>query len=121
MKNVVGILCMVVLLGLTAVAAFGEASGRKLYKWVDQQGVTHYGDHIPPEYANQEQHIVNSQGVEVQRLDALKSPEQLAAEDQKKLEAEQRQSRDRNLLNTYASVPEIERRTIKFFKRQLLR
>jgi hypothetical protein len=71
--------------------------------------VTHYGDHIPPEYASQEQHIMNSQGVEISRLDAQKSADQMAAEEQKRLEAQQSQNRDRNLLNTYASVQEIER------------
>jgi hypothetical protein len=71
--------------------------------------VTHYGDHIPPEYAAQEQHIINAQGVEISRLDAQKSADQMAAEEQKRIEAQQSQNRDRNLLNTYASVQEIER------------
>ena len=54
-----------------------------MYKWVDEQGVTHYGDHIPPEYATQEQHVVNKQGIEVGHLEAQKTPEQLAEEEQK--------------------------------------
>ena len=33
----------------------------------------------------------------------------MAAEDQKRIDAQQSQNRDRNLLNTYASVQEIER------------
>ena len=86
-----------------------STNGRTLYKWVEEQGETHYGDHIPPEYASQEQHIMNSQGVEISRLDAQKSADQLAAEEQKRLEAQQSQNRDRNLLNAYASVQEIER------------
>jgi hypothetical protein len=90
-------------------AGAGASSGRNLYKWLDEQGVTHYGDHIPPEYAGQEQHLINSHGVEISRQDAQKSADQMAADEQKRLEAEQSQSRDRNLLNTYASVQEIER------------
>jgi hypothetical protein len=90
-------------------AGGGASSGRTLYKWVDEQGVTHYGDHIPPEYAAQEKQIINSQGVEINRLEALKSPEALAVDEQKRAEAEQSKNRDRNLLNTYASVQEIER------------
>jgi hypothetical protein len=89
--------------------AGAAGNGRTLYKWVDDQGVTHYGDRIPPEYASQEQHIINSQGVEISHLEAQKSAEQLAAEDQKRVDAEQRQNRDRNLLSTYDSVQEIER------------
>ena len=110
-KNVAWILCAVTLLaspGFPAGAA-SPANGRTVFKWVDEKGVTHYGDHIPPEYASQEQHVMNSQGVEINRLDAQKTPEQLALDDQKKAEAIQSQNRDRNLLNTYASVQEIER------------
>jgi hypothetical protein len=103
-------LCAVTLLAPPGFAAGGGASnGRTVYKWVDEHGITHYGDRIPPEYAAQEQHVINSQGVEISRLEAQKTPEQLALEDQKKIDAEQSQNRDRNLLNTYASVQEIER------------
>jgi hypothetical protein len=110
LKNVAWILRAVILLGsLGIVAGAGAANGRSLYKWVDEHGVTHYGDHIPPEYASQEQRIINSHGIEINRLEAQKSPEQMAAEEQKKADAEQNRNRDRNLLNTYASVQEIER------------
>jgi hypothetical protein len=108
LKPVAPILCAVTVFASLGVADAGPA-GRTMYKWVDAQGVTHYGDRIPPEYASQEQHLINSQGVEVQTLEAQKTPEQLAAEDQKKLDAEQRLNRDKNLLNTYVSVQEIER------------
>src|SRR6202051_1738066 len=107
-KNIAWRLCAVTLLASPGFAA-GATNGRTLYKWIDEQGVIHYGDHIPPEYAGQEQHVMNSQGVEINRLEAQKSPEALAAEEQKKIEAEQSKNRDRNLLNTYASVQEIER------------
>jgi len=102
------ILCAAALVAFSGTAS-AAGNGRTLYKWVDDQGVTHYGDSIPPEYASQEQHIINSQGIEISHLDAQKSAAQLAAEEQKKLDAEQRLSRDKNLLNTYVSVQEIER------------
>ncbi len=108
MNRVVCILCATALVAFSGTAA-AAGNGRTLYKWVDDQGVTHYGDRIPPEYAAQEQHIINSQGIEISHLDAQKTAEQLAAEEQKKVDAEQRLSRDRNLLNTYVSVQEIER------------
>ncbi|MEO7208424.1 MAG: DUF4124 domain-containing protein [Steroidobacteraceae bacterium] len=116
MKNVAWILCLCGLLpfGLAAGAPASKGStpsnnGRVLYKWVDKDGLTHYGDHVPPEYASQEQHILNSQGYEIKHLDAQKSADQAAAEEQLKQDAQQRQLRDRNLLSTYASVQEIER------------
>ena len=95
--------------GVAVGAGTPSPSGRRLYKWVDAQGVTHYGDRIPPEYSAQEQHVINSQGIEVERLEAQKTPEQLAAEDKKRTEAQERESRDKNLLSTYVSVQEIER------------
>jgi hypothetical protein len=117
LKNVAWILCLGGLLALGPAAGAAAPSkgsgptnnGRVLYKWVDKDGVTHYGDHVPPEYASQEQHILNSQGYEIKHLDAQKSADQAAAEEQKKLDADQRQLRDKNLLSTYASVQEIER------------
>jgi hypothetical protein len=105
-------LCVCVLLAPLGLAAPGSppaGPGRTLYKWVDSDGVTHYGDHIPPEYANQEQHVLNSRGIEVSHTDALKTGEQLTIEEQKKTDAEQRALRDKNLLSTYSSVQEIER------------
>lgn len=105
MKNVAWMVCAALLLGSAAHAD----TGRTLYKWVDADGVTHYGDRIPPEYASQEKLIINSHGVEISRLEAQKTPEQQAAEDQKNQELADRQLRDRNLVTTYASVAEIER------------
>lgn len=111
LKNLARAVSVLLLLATTSFSAGAEAqsNGRKMYKWVDEQGVTHFGDHIPPEYASQEQHVVNSQGIETERIEAQRTPEQLAAEEKKKFEAEQKASRDRNLLNTYVSVAEIER------------
>src|SRR5450631_89193 len=110
LKNLAWALSVLLLLATTSFSV-GAAppNGRKLYKWVDEQGITHFGDHIPPEYASQEQHVVNSQGVETERIEAQRTPEQMAAEEKKKFEAEQKTSRDKNLLNTYVSVSEIER------------
>jgi hypothetical protein len=87
----------------------GSSSTHKVYVWKDEQGVTHYGDQIPPEYAAQAHGVINNQGIEVEHTDAQKTAEQLAAEDQKRLDAEQHANRDRNLLITYGSVQEIER------------
>ena len=111
MKNVAWILLILSaqLSGGWAAAAPPSDNGRVLYKWLDKDGVTHYGDRVPPEYASQEQHILNSRGYEINHLDAQKTPEQMAADDRKKLDAEQSRLRDKNLLNTFASVQEIER------------
>jgi hypothetical protein len=105
------VLFAAVFLASSALAAntqSSSSSGRRVYEWVDEQGVTHYGDRIPPEYASREHRVITGQGVELERTEAQKTPEQLAHEEQEKLDAAQRANRDRNLLNTYVSVQEIE-------------
>src|SRR5260370_23015837 len=113
LKNVAWILCLCGLLAsghaAGALASAPSNDGRVLYKWVDKDGVTHYGDHVPPEYATQEQHILNSRGYEIKHLDAQKTAEQAAAEEQKRLDAEQPQPRARKLVRTYHSGREAER------------
>lgn len=104
MNKLLPVFCVALL-----AASVGHGAGRTLYKWVDNQGMTHYGDRIPPEYAGQEQHLMNQQGVEIGKVDAQRTPEQQAIEDQKRQAVEDRAARDKNLLTTYSTVSEIER------------
>lgn len=100
------------LLGSAAAEAAGD---EKLYRWVDENGVVHYGDHVPPEYAKTERKVINEYGITVDTLPAQKTEEQLV--EQRRLEAlaeaERRrqqvvEQRDAVLLSTYLSVEEIE-------------
>jgi len=84
-----------------------------MYKWVDENGITHYGDSVPPKYASKvtsrtarpgsvkwdrqasgTDAAVNEQELEKQRVEA-------------KLQQE-RKRQDTALLSTYASETEIE-------------
>jgi hypothetical protein len=78
------------------------------YRWVDEAGVVHYGDRIPPQYAQKEQAVLNSQGVEVRRLGAQKSSEQIAAEDRVQQGIIRQKQHDSFLMTTYTSVKDIE-------------
>jgi hypothetical protein len=78
------------------------------YRWVDEQGVVHYGDSIPPQYAEKAHAMLNKQGVEVGHTDAQKTPEQLAAEARVQAEVLKRQQHDNFLVTTYTSVKDIE-------------
>ena len=57
-----------------------ELNDKPLYKWVDEKGVVHYGDSIPPQYAKQERSVLNRHGVEVGRLEGEKTDAQRAAD-----------------------------------------
>jgi hypothetical protein len=78
------------------------------YKWVDEQGVVHYGDHIPPQYAQQDREVLNSQGVPVRHIEAALTPEQATAEARKKAEVFKQRQHDSFLVSTYTSVKDIE-------------
>jgi hypothetical protein len=78
------------------------------YRWVDEHGVVHYGDTIPPQYARSSREILNSQGVEVGHVDAEKTPGQLAAEQKAEQRRVAQRQHDYFLLGTYTSVKDIE-------------
>jgi hypothetical protein len=84
------------------------SAGQTTYKWVDENGVTHYGDHIPAQYSQREATVLNSQGVEVQRRLAEMSPEEAAAYRKKQKEEARKKQHDMFLMSTYPSVTEIE-------------
>jgi uncharacterized protein DUF4124 len=94
--------------GAYAQKSSGSTSGRQAYKWVDEHGVTHYGDSVPSEYSQREQHVLNSQGVEVQKHQAEMTPTEAAAYAAKQKDESRRRTHDMFLLSTYPSVKEIE-------------
>jgi hypothetical protein len=96
--------------GLAPVAANAGPGADKgiAYRWTDEQGVVHYGDRIPPQYAQKERAVLNSQGVEVRRLDAQKTPEQAAAEARTQQGALRQKQHDAFLTTNYTSVKDIE-------------
>jgi hypothetical protein len=84
------------------------SKGGIAYRWVDEQGVVHYGDNIPPQYAQQDRAVLNRDGLEVGHLEAAKSPEQAAAAAQAKADALKQRQHDSFLVSTYTSVKDIE-------------
>lgn len=90
------------------------AGGATIKKWVDENGVTHYGTSIPPQYRDQEHSELNRHGIEIRRHDRALTPEEierekaleaLRAEQQKLLE--EQQARDRILLNLYRNEDDL--------------
>ena len=107
------------MLPLTAAAQQGTA-----YTWVDDEGIRHYGDSIPPEYADKPKEVVNEHGVTVGHIQGKKSDEQIAAEKAAKeleMQKELQRRADQALLSTYINVAEIEMhrdRRVELFQAQ---
>lgn len=99
---------------LILLVSFPALAG-KLYSWVDEHGKTHYGNTVPPQYAQQGNTELNKRGAVVKKTDAALTPEQRKAkedelaqqkEDEKKVLEQKR--RDKALLNTYTTEKEID-------------
>lgn len=92
-----------------ASVAWGEASrGPVVYRWVDEKGVVHYGDRIPPQYAQQDTTVLNDQGVEVGHVAAPKTNAELEQDARDQAKQLLQKQRDSFLLTTYTSVKDIE-------------
>lgn len=98
--------------------SFSLPATAKLYKWVDEKGTTHYGEVIPPEYANKSRSELNQSGRAIKKQDVL-TPEEQRLERSKKEEAEskkledeklslEKSRRDKALIETYSSSDEID-------------
>lgn len=103
-------LALTLALACVASAALAQNSdkGAVAYRWVDEHGVVHYGDTIPPQYARNSKQILNGEGVQIGEIDAEKSSEQLAKEAHAQARRAQQQQHDYFLLSTYTSVKDIE-------------
>jgi hypothetical protein len=111
------------LIALASLTAVGGETER-VYKWVDENGQTHYGDSIPPEYSDLPKQVLNEHAVTVDHLEGRKTEEQLAAEQKARdleMQKELQLRADKALLATYLSVDEIvmhRDRRIELFQAQ---
>ncbi len=102
-------LLVISLLALTSYVASAD-SERRVYSWVDENGVTHFGDSIPAKYAELPKTVLNEHAVKVDELEGKKTPEQIEAERiaaEIRVAEELRRRQDQALLATYLSVDEI--------------
>ncbi len=118
------LLTTIAVLMLVSAAAAAAGKTQKLYRWVDGDGIVHFGDSIPAEYSDIERQVVNDHGVTVAVLRAKRSDEEIAEEKRQEelqiVRAAQLQ-KDRALLATYLSVDEIvlhRNRRVELFQAQ---
>jgi hypothetical protein len=121
MRNAFITLLLLLILPI-GVSAAGQ--NQKLYRWVDTDGLVHYGDSVPAEYAELERQIVNEHGITVDTLRAKMTAEEIAEEkhqDDLRMQRELERRADQALLATYLTVDEIlmhRDRRIELFEAQ---
>ena len=97
---------------------------QRLFRWVDENGIVHYGDSVPPEYADVEKQVLNNHGVTVAIVRGKRTAEEIAEEnriDELRRQEKLQRRQDEALLATYLSVDEIimhRDRRIELFQAQ---
>ena len=87
---------------LISFFAFTNPANAKIVKWVDSNGVTHYGDKLPSQEAGRDNSVLSNQGIVVKKNDPISNK----TETDKQLLEQNR--RDNALLGSYNSEEEIE-------------
>jgi len=102
---------------LLCIMIFGLAlpAQAAMYKWVDAQGHTHYGDTLPQQATGRANVELDKQGLAIKKNAGALTPEQrqLRAVEQARLQQElqaktEQKRRDTALLNTYTTPAEID-------------
>lgn len=102
------------LVSLVFFCALAPVQAGGIKKWVDDNGLTHYGTTIPPEYTDRAHIELNQRGIEIDRQDRAKTEEEIERDkalqalraEQQQLKEEQ-QARDRILLNLYRNEDDL--------------
>jgi len=101
-------------LGFVLFVSFSVNAEAKLYKWVDDKGTTHYGEVVPPEYANKDRDSISKSGLldkrpEKVNSEVIRAKEEAEAKRKNENQAMvEQQRRDNALLNTYSNENEID-------------
>ena len=97
-----------------ALCGAGSAAAAT-YKWVDDQGVVHYSDKVPPEAVSNGATVLDKQGRPTKKIEPAPTPEQVkakaAAEEQQRALAkslEDQARKDRALMQSYTTEDEID-------------
>jgi len=97
-----------------ALSTLGVARAA-MYKWVDEKGVVHYTDKLPPDAVDKASTELSKQGVPVNKTDKALTPEQRRAKEQEAEKAkdaaraqEEIARRDRALAASYTNEAEID-------------
>jgi len=109
----------VLLAGLLLVLALAYTASREAhaatYKWVDEKGIVHYSDKMPPDAVNRAHVELDRQGRQVTKIDRAATPEEIRARaaeaDRQRQEAKEQEvvaRRDRALLASYTREEDLD-------------
>lgn len=101
------LLTPILFIAMAVTGQLTHAESKKIIKWVDANGVTHYADSPPmPDNNARQSSVLNKQGVTINKTNNKVDKETAIAEEQA-ISADQKRY-DSALLSSYASIEEIE-------------
>lgn len=101
------LLAPILLIAMMLCGQLTHAESKKIIKWVDANGVTHYGDQPPmPDGNARQSSVLNKQGVTIDKTSNKVEKETVVTEEAA-ISSDQKRY-DHALLSSYASVDEIE-------------
>jgi hypothetical protein len=101
------------LIALIVGATFSLPAAAKMYKWIDDTGTTHYGESVPPEYANKDR-VEMDKGRVMKKVEIMSTEDRLAKKEAaaKKIAADKvaldQKRHDETLTNTYSNSDEVD-------------
>ena len=113
MKGAKGVACCGVVAAI--LCGLSTSGAARTYKWVDDKGITHYGDTIPPEFKDKANAELSKRGITIRKTDQALTPEEIRARQdeearakQEELRAKEQKRRDQALLQTFTTERDIE-------------
>lgn len=100
---------LIALAGSLALGGSALAAEREIQRWVDANGVVHYGDAPPPDAVKSGRTVLNDQGVPVRQIPRQLTPDEAAAAQVQREAEARRKAQDSFLLTTYTRTADIER------------
>lgn len=100
MNPIKAVACCITLICAVSMA---HADGKRIVKWVDKDGVTHYGDKPPMPTETSKSSVLNKDGITVKKIEQTSTQHQATD----KVATEQSR-RDSALLASYNSIEEID-------------
>jgi nicotinamide mononucleotide adenylyltransferase len=98
----------------TLLLAATAANAERTYKWVDAEGNTHYGDHVPLQESAQQRQEINEQGRTLKTFDKSPTADEIAEqkrltmiENEKQKQSKEQARLDSELLATYPSESDL--------------
>jgi hypothetical protein len=102
-------------ISIATMLVTANGASAETYKWVDEKGVTHYSDTLPPDYSKNANSRIDKRGMVTKKTERALTPAEIKAREdeikrlkQEDVKAKEQKRLDEIMLATYANEAEID-------------